>query len=90
MGLASTFDARTVTVIVNVGRQTVGLVVDAVSDVVETEGLQPPPAGCAFDTRCIQGLAAIEKESGEERMLIVLNADELLCGMAREERTPAH
>jgi purine-binding chemotaxis protein CheW len=89
MGLTPSFDGRTVTVVVNVGRQTFGLVVDAVSDVVMVDRLRPLPSGSAIDSGCIDGLSAIRNESGDERLLIALNADELLRGFVRADRATA-
>jgi purine-binding chemotaxis protein CheW len=92
LGLAAEFDARTVTVVVNVGRHTVGLVVDAVSDVVAIapDDLQPPPLGDAFDTRCIDGLATIRSDGAAPRLLVVLDAVELLRGLARDDGASIH
>lgn len=89
MGLTPGFDGRTVTVVVNVGRQTFGLVVDAVSDVVTVDHLRPLPSGSAIDDGCIDGLSAIRNESGHERLLIALNADELMRGVVRTDRAAA-
>lgn len=66
----------TVTVILNVGKRTVGIVVDAVSDVVSVseDRLLPPPAfSGAIDVRHIVALAACN-----ERMLIVVDIESLM------------
>jgi purine-binding chemotaxis protein CheW len=72
----ATFTPYTVVIVVNVQGRTVGLVVDAVSDVVnlrETD-LKPPPAmGTAIDGTCLRALAQIG-----EQMVILLNVDDLL------------
>ncbi|HTH93638.1 MAG TPA: chemotaxis protein CheW [Rhodocyclaceae bacterium] len=70
------YTSFTVTVILNVGDRTVGIVVDAVSDVVSVseERLLPPPAfSGAIDVRHIVALAALD-----ERMLIVVDIENLM------------
>ena len=78
---AAPYDQFTVIVIVRVGARTVGLLVDAVSDVLDlpTAEIQPAPdLGAAVDVRFLRGLA----RSGEQLVLLldlphVLNDDEL-------------
>lgn len=66
----------TVTIILNVGGRVVGMVVDAVSDVI---ALMPdqikdaPDFSSSVDTRYIQGLGALD-----ERMLIVVDIERLI------------
>ncbi|WP_412480122.1 chemotaxis protein CheW [Azonexus sp. IMCC34839] len=70
------YSAFTVTMILNVGGLTVGVVVDQVSDVIALAPGQIRPApdfSATFDTRYIIGLA----DAGE-RMLIVVDIDRLL------------
>lgn len=60
--------------------RTMGIVVDAVSDVhnIGSNELKPPPDfGSAVDTRFLRGLATVD-----EKMLIVLDIDHLLSGDA--------
>lgn len=65
----------TVIIVVNVGTKIMGLIVDAVSDVldVQADAIEPTPALSGIDTSFITGLA----KSGE-RLVTVLNIEELL------------
>lgn len=66
----------TVVVVLNVGSRVVGIVVDAVSDViaVRDEQMQPPPElSKAVDLRYITALAMLD-----ERMLIVVDIEGLM------------
>lgn len=66
----------TVVVILNVGRRVVGIVVDAVSDVISVADNQmhpPPELSRAVDLRYITGLAMLD-----ERMLIVVDIEGLM------------
>jgi len=70
------YDATTVTVIVMVAGRLFGIVVDAVSDVLDIENihLRPvPDMGTAVDTEYLKGLTSID-----ERMVLLLDADKLL------------
>ena len=71
------FTMYTVVIVLNVHNRTVGIVVDAVSDVVDVEagGLRPAPDfGTSIDSSFVQGLYPIE-----ESMAILLNIDKLLA-----------
>ncbi|MFO7189279.1 MAG: chemotaxis protein CheW [Pseudomonadota bacterium] len=71
-----TYDQFTVVIILNLGRRTVGVVVDSVSDVIALTGEQIRPApdfGAVVDTRYVTGLGAVG-----ERMLILLDIEMLL------------
>lgn len=77
----------TVIIVVGVAARTVGLVVDAVSDVLSLDGeaLQPPPEmGGSCDLRYLGGLASLG-----ERLVAVLDLERLLGedlrGVEREE-----
>ena len=66
----------TVTIILNVGGRVVGMVVDAVSDVLAIDAgkiLPAPDFSSSFDTRYIHGLSSID-----ERMLIVVDIERLM------------
>jgi purine-binding chemotaxis protein CheW len=66
----------TVVVVLNVGDRVVGVVVDAVSDVVSVRGAQlhpPPEFSRAVDLRYITALAMLD-----ERMLIVVDIEGLM------------
>jgi purine-binding chemotaxis protein CheW len=70
------YDALTVVVILNVRGNTVGMVVDSVSDVITltSDQIRPAPQlGSAVDTQYLLGLAALD-----QRMLILLDIDKLL------------
>jgi len=63
-----------VTVVVNMGGRTLGLVVDGVSDVVALtrEQVQPRPAmGAQVDTNHIVGLATLEGADGPRMLMLV-------------------
>jgi purine-binding chemotaxis protein CheW len=71
----------TVIVVVQVGGQTVGFVVDAVSDVltVSRDAIQPTPdLHGQIDTACLTGLAP-----AGEKMVILLDIDTVLGGAAQ-------
>ncbi|PID61558.1 MAG: chemotaxis protein CheW [Gammaproteobacteria bacterium] len=77
----ATFDKTTVVIVVKVrdeehGERTMGIVVDAVSEVhnIPKEDLKPAPEfGDGVDSDAIRGLASID-----ERMIIMLDIDRLL------------
>lgn len=70
------YDALTVAIILNVGTKVVGMVVDAVSDVVtlRPDQVKPKPQmGGALDTAFMTGLAAID-----DRLITLLDVQALL------------
>ncbi len=70
------YDAFTVVIILNVARRVIGIVVDAVSDVVtfSEDQIRPVPEFSAhLDTKFIMGLARID-----EQMVILLDIEHLL------------
>lgn len=70
------FDGTTVTIVLNVGHRVVGVVVDAVSDVmeIEREAIRPAPElSSTIDSNFITGLAHLDA-----RMLILLDIAGLL------------
>jgi purine-binding chemotaxis protein CheW len=72
----ATYDALTVVIILSVARRVVGVVVDAVSDVITLAPQQMRPApefGSALDTRFITGLGTVG-----ERMLILADIERLM------------
>ena len=74
------YNQFTVIIVVRVGAKTVGVVVDAVSDVlnIPTKDIQPTPDfGAQVDARFISGLA----KSGE-RLVVLLDIDKVLGGEA--------
>ena len=69
-------DASTVAIILSLEQRVVGMVVDAVSDVLSLpdDAICPvPEIDSAIDIDCIQGLATME-----ERMLILLDIEKLM------------
>ena len=76
-GLEKTsYDEFTVVIILSVARRVVGIVVDAVSDVITLSPQQIRPApefGAALDTRFITGLGTVD-----ERMLILADIERLM------------
>ena len=80
LGLPAENGVNTVTVIVNVGSRTLGLVVDAVSDVVALtpEQVQPRPGlGSQVAADFITGLATLQGADAT-RMLLLINLVDLL------------
>ncbi|WP_395141177.1 chemotaxis protein CheW [Schlegelella aquatica] len=70
------YNAFTVVIVLHVGGRVMGIVVDAVSDVLEipTEQVRPAPEiSSAVDSSCILGLGQIG-----ERMLILLDIEKLM------------
>lgn len=70
------YDGFTVVVIVSIARRVVGIVVDAVSDVITLMPQQIRPApefGGALDTRFITGIGTVD-----QRMLILADIEQLL------------
>lgn len=94
MGVAANFDGRTVTAVLNLGARTVGVVVDAVSDVVElaSASIRPAPSGTSADDSAVRGFADLQ-EDGAARLLILLDTGTLLgdlAGGAPRVPQPAH
>ena len=79
-GMEAHHDALTVTVVLNMKGQTVGVVVDAVSDVVafSRDQIQPVPVfNGTIDTAHITGIATLRQgETG--RMLILVDIEQLM------------
>ena len=74
------YNQFTVIIVVRVGAKTVGVVVDAVSDVlnIPTKDIQPTPDfGAQVDARFISGLA-----KASERLVVLLDIDKVLGGDA--------
>jgi purine-binding chemotaxis protein CheW len=74
------FDDFTVVIILNVAHRVVGVVVDAVSDVVELGADQVRPApefNGAVDASYITGLGSL-KTGGRERLLILTDIEQLM------------
>jgi purine-binding chemotaxis protein CheW len=73
------YDEFTVAIILNIAGRVVGVVVDAVSDVLtlSSEAIRPTPefASATFDTKYITGLGTID-----EQMIILLDIEKLMTG----------
>lgn len=74
------YDSQTVTIVLSLANQVVGMVVDAVSDVVDlkAEDIKPTPAfNGAVTTQDVIGIATIE-QVGQHRMLILMDIEALM------------
>jgi purine-binding chemotaxis protein CheW len=72
----ATYNEFTIVIMLNVAQRIVGIVVDAVSDVIRLadDEIRPPPEfGVAFDSRYLLGLVAIE-----DHMVILVNIERLI------------
>lgn len=79
-GLDAGYNSATVVVVLNIGRRTVGAVVDSVSDVqalARGDVKAVPDIGNGIESRQIVGLACV-RHGERERMLILLNIEPLL------------
>jgi purine-binding chemotaxis protein CheW len=77
------FDAFTVVIVLSLADRVVGIVVDAVSDVMELkpEQVKPAPEFCgAVDAGFITGMASV-KQGDQERMLILMDIEQLMAGI---------
>jgi len=75
-----TYDSQTVTIVLNIGDRVVGMVVDAVSDVVALKGedIKPAPEfSGAISTAQVIGIATVE-QGDTQRMLILLDIQKLM------------
>jgi len=82
------YTAFTVVIVLNLGSRTIGVVVDAVSDVTAlgAEQIRPAPDfSGAVDTRYVLGLGTIE-----DRMLILADVEKLLAGERAELAPSVH
>lgn len=73
------YDQFTVVVVLNLGGQVVGMVVDGVSDVVTLSGEQikpRPEMGAVVATEYLRGMGTID-----DRMLILVDIDKLMSGI---------
>lgn len=72
------YDAFTVVIVLHIGRRTLGIVVDAVSDVItlQPEQLRPaPPIGAGLAGEHLLALGAVDA-----RMLILVDIEKLMSG----------
>lgn len=75
------YDSSTVVIVLNLKHRTVGVVVDAVSNVLALDAQDHKPAphlGTSFDSSFITGIATVEDE-GTSRMLILLEIEKLIA-----------
>lgn len=74
------YDALTVTIVLNIGKRVIGVVVDSVSDVLQLDGQQikrPPDFTAAVSLHHITGIGTLKGHDGE-RMLILLDIQRLM------------
>lgn len=72
----ATYDEFTIVIMLHIDERIVGIVVDAVSDVINigTDEVKPPPEfGVAFDSQYLHGLVPLN-----ENMIILLNIEKLI------------
>jgi purine-binding chemotaxis protein CheW len=62
-------------IIVGIGEQTIGIIVDAVTEVVrlQSDSIEPPPTAFAVASKYIQGVGKLDN-----RLLILLDLDRVL------------
>lgn len=76
------YNAQTVTIVLNVAKRVVGMVVDTVSDVIELkdDDVKSPPAfSAAIDVDHLIGLDALV-QGDNERLLILMDIEKLMSG----------
>lgn len=72
----ATYNEFTIVIMLHIGERIVGIVVDAVSDVINIspDQVKPPPQfGVAFDSQYLHGLAPVN-----DNMIILLNIEKLI------------
>jgi len=72
----ATYNEFTIVIMLHIGERIVGIVVDAVSDVINigSDEVKPPPQfGVAFDSQYLHGLVAVN-----DHMVILLNIEKLV------------
>lgn len=72
----ATYDEFTIVIMLNIRERIVGIVVDAVSDVIyltQDEMCPPPDFGVSFDSQYLIGLAPVD-----EHMVILINIEKLI------------
>lgn len=72
---AAAYEEETRIIIVEVNSQTVGIIVDAVTEVVRlsANSIEPPPPSFILDAQYIEGVGKLD-----DRLLILLNIDRIL------------
>jgi purine-binding chemotaxis protein CheW len=73
---SASYNEFTIVIMLHIGERIVGIVVDAVSDVINigTDDVKPPPQfGVAFDSQYLHGLAPVN-----DQMIILLNIEKLI------------
>lgn len=76
------YDSQTVTIVLSLARHVVGMVVDAVSDVValKADDIKPAPEfSGAVSSHHVIGIATVA-QGEQERMLILLDIEKLMSG----------
>ncbi|MDP3521203.1 MAG: chemotaxis protein CheW [Hydrogenophaga sp.] len=75
------YNEITATIVLNIGQRVTGIVVDSVSDVVAlaAEQIKPPPQMTSgVDTAYVTGIATQAQGETTERILILLNIEQLM------------
>ncbi|MBT3068030.1 chemotaxis protein CheW [Rhodoferax sp. U11-2br] len=76
------YNSQTVTIVLNVANRVVGMVVDAVQDVVAIQATEVKPApdfNGAVNTQHIIGIATVD-QAEQQRMLVLLDIEKLMSG----------
>ena len=76
------YDSHTVTIVLNVGERVIGLVVDAVQDVValKAEDIKPAPEfSSTLASQHLIGIATLEQAEAA-RMLILMDIEQFIAG----------
>lgn len=76
------YDSVTVTIVLNIGDQVIGVVVDSVSDVLSltSEGIKPAPGfNGSVKTAYIIGIGTLQ-DGERQRMLILMDIEKLISG----------
>lgn len=87
LGLPDRFDDRPVTAVLGWGARTAGIVVDAVSDVLEipAEDVQPVPLNAEASTAYVLGVASVQRNA-QSQSLIVLDPEALVASLRMRPR----
>ena len=79
-GQATSYNEVTATIVLNIGKRVIGIVVDSVSDVVALtrEQIKPPPSlSSGLDGAYVTGIAT-EAQGDQARMLILVDIERLM------------
>ena len=77
----ATYNEITATIVLNIGKRVIGIVVDSVSDVIAlpADEIKPPPQlASGIDTAYVTGIATQAQGEATERMLILVDIEQLM------------